>query len=708
MQSVKGIELLPNFFEEIGSQYGKRCFRNGRFVVNIMADLLPDNSELRRCVKMVYESNAMECILEIADDSSVVDIQHQKALERLISYSFMDRQTATAVVDGVITAIYPSLQVTFSEKAESFAANQNKPKVSDTGFDLLEALYIASDEAKKEKIEETEGYAEKQNLGRSYLNPVDMILDDDNFENIVLYDEENNEKEFEQIATIPLGDKTYVILKPVEELPGVSTNEALVFVIDEIDDEDIILLEDNKEIVDRIFGEYEALLLVASEKTTETGDNKKNCGADNELGTLAGSRFFESSGHSNEQDLTGTRREKTENPSKRAAEAVKQREEMCVKREKIKKFENMVFAGWDYTVGIDTSMKIWTTRISETAARKRASFLDAFKCHEGEIVSLGTSPFFVIALERDGTPLLWAGDFSIDHWKEIKIDHWKEIKAVSAGFRHAVGLKADGTVVAAGDNRKGCCNVGDWTDIVAVSAGDSYTVGLRVDGTVVAAGDSFNGRCNVSDWTDIVAVSAGDDHTVGLRADGTVVTTDECLASRGAVSDWTDIVAVSAGYSHIVALKADGTVVADGTCWASPCDVSCWKNVVAVSAGRDYTVGLTADGTVVATGENRCGECNIDKWKLFHNSQMVDNEREEYRRKKHQDLLQKERVLQNKSAALRGIFARRKKEKIDRDLQMLRREIDKAAMASKTVCGACGSILPSSAKRCPICGSSIS
>ena len=69
MQSVKGIELLPNLFEEIGSQYGKRYFRNGRFVVNIMADLLPDNSELRRCVKMVYESNAMECILEIADDS---------------------------------------------------------------------------------------------------------------------------------------------------------------------------------------------------------------------------------------------------------------------------------------------------------------------------------------------------------------------------------------------------------------------------------------------------------------------------------------------------------------------------------------------------------------------------------------------------------------------------------------------------------------
>jgi preprotein translocase subunit YajC len=43
-------------------------------------------------------------------------------------------------------------------------------------------------------------------------------------------------------------------------------------------------------------------------------------------------------------------------------------------------------------------------------------------------------------------------------------------------------------VVAVGGNDFGQCNVGGWTDIVQVAAGYSHTVGLKADGTVVAAG----------------------------------------------------------------------------------------------------------------------------------------------------------------------------------------------------------------------------
>ena len=73
--------------------------------------------------------------------------------------------------------------------------------------------------------------------------------------------------------------------------------------------------------------------------------------------------------------------------------------------------------------------------------------------------------------------------------------------AVSAGDYHTVGLKADGTVVAVGDNRNGRCNVQGWSDIVAVSAGGgSHTVGLKADGTVVAVGSNSQGQCGVQDW----------------------------------------------------------------------------------------------------------------------------------------------------------------------------------------------------------------
>ena len=50
---------------------------------------------------------------------------------------------------------------------------------------------------------------------------------------------------------------------------------------------------------------------------------------------------------------------------------------------------------------------------------------------------------------------------------------------------------------------KGQFNDGYWKDIVAVSAGSRHTVGLKSDGTVVAVGFNIYGQCDVSDWTDI-------------------------------------------------------------------------------------------------------------------------------------------------------------------------------------------------------------
>ena len=61
-------------------------------------------------------------------------------------------------------------------------------------------------------------------------------------------------------------------------------------------------------------------------------------------------------------------------------------------------------------------------------------------------------------------------------------------------------MRADGTVVAAGDNGYGQCNVGAWREVVAIACDDSRTVGVRADGTVVAVGRNDYGQCNVSGW----------------------------------------------------------------------------------------------------------------------------------------------------------------------------------------------------------------
>ena len=68
---------------------------------------------------------------------------------------------------------------------------------------------------------------------------------------------------------------------------------------------------------------------------------------------------------------------------------------------------------------------------------------------------------------------------------------------VSAGYNHIVGLKADGTVIAAGNNDSNQCNVKKWTDIIFISAGRNHTVGMKSDGTVLATGGNDEEQCKV-------------------------------------------------------------------------------------------------------------------------------------------------------------------------------------------------------------------
>ena len=231
---------------------------------------------------------------------------------------------------------------------------------------------------------------------------------------------------------------------------------------------------------------------------------------------------------------------------------------------------------------------------------------------------LSTGNHSTVGLKADGTVVaagthLEGGEYFIQY----NVSDWKDIIAVSAADNFIVGLKADGRVVAKGSKS----SVYDWKDIIAVSVGELHTVGLKADGRVVAEGRNFCGACNVSDWKDIIAVSAGKRHTVGLKADGTVVAVgsnenyDRNYVGQCNVSGWKDIIAVLAGDYHTVGIKADGTVVAVGENGQGQCDVDDWKDIIAVSVGERHTVGLKADGTVVAVGENGLGQCDVDDWK---------------------------------------------------------------------------------------------
>ena len=209
-----------------------------------------------------------------------------------------------------------------------------------------------------------------------------------------------------------------------------------------------------------------------------------------------------------------------------------------------------------------------------------------------------------------------------------EVAKWTDIVAISAGDRHFVGLKADGTVIAVGENNFEQCNVDDWKDIVDISAGYKYTIGLKADGTVMTTrfprSDVYLWR--VQQWENIIAVSAGYLHAVGLKADGTVVATGDNTNCACMVSEWKDIVAVSAGTTHTVGLKADGTVVAAGYNEHGECNVTEWTDIVAISAGEYCTIGLKRDGTVVGTGENQLRYSTVLSWTDLKLPQKIDAE----------------------------------------------------------------------------------
>lgn len=228
------------------------------------------------------------------------------------------------------------------------------------------------------------------------------------------------------------------------------------------------------------------------------------------------------------------------------------------------------YGGYSYAFGTDGGLYIGNQGITGKVHTSTAM-----------ISLMGASDAYCI--NRDGTVSCClvgeaTGDATITAWNDV-------VSADLTGY--SVALKSDGTVLS-----KGELDVSQWSGVIDVSSGANYpgteldnadksfVVGLKLDGTVVAAGNNDFGQINVGSWTDIVAVSAGSGETVGLKSDGTVVAAGNNDYGQLNVSDWTDIVAVAAGRGFTIGLKSDGTLVSAGTYEYSMVDVSGWDNIM--------------------------------------------------------------------------------------------------------------------------------
>jgi hypothetical protein len=235
-----------------------------------------------------------------------------------------------------------------------------------------------------------------------------------------------------------------------------------------------------------------------------------------------------------------------------------------------------------------------------------------------------------------------------------RISELSSISSVSAGERHVLALRSDGTIWTWGENALGQLGDGTYTtravpaavpgvsSIVSAKAGGLHTLALQQDGSLLAWGDNSYGQLGTGDTVgsatpkpviglqDVRKIAAGYQRSVALKNDGTVWTwgydhyagRDIFNSSPAAVPELSDAIDVAAGYEHTIAVKSDGTVwawgsnysnqIGNGNPWwkfqAIPAQVPNLSNIVKVASSYDHTLALTADGTVWAWGANSSGQ----------------------------------------------------------------------------------------------------
>lgn len=91
-------------------------------------------------------------------------------------------------------------------------------------------------------------------------NPLlNMILDPDNTDPIVL-DSADGPIEFEQIAYIPYQECIYVVMHNITPMEGIGEDECMIFRYVQKDGEESLLIEEDEEIANAVYGIYLSML----------------------------------------------------------------------------------------------------------------------------------------------------------------------------------------------------------------------------------------------------------------------------------------------------------------------------------------------------------------------------------------------------------------------------------------------------------------
>ncbi len=202
----------------------------------------------------------------------------------------------------------------------------------------------------------------------------------------------------------------------------------------------------------------------------------------------------------------------------------------------------------------------------------------------------------------------------------VAVNGLSGVTQIDGGYRHALALLDNGTVMAWGGGTEGQLGDGAATkrltpvpvpglsNVVAISAGEENSVALLADGSVMAWGDNEYGSLGDGG-------STGPDTCAG----------DPCSKVPVPVPGVSNVIAISTSQYYSLALRADGTVLGWGSdsfgqlgdgvgvstgceCVPTPTSIPGLSGVVAISAGERTASALLSDGTMRTWGFNKKGQ----------------------------------------------------------------------------------------------------
>ena len=334
-----------------------------------------------------------------------------------------------------------------------------------------------------------------------------------------------------------------------------------------------------------------------------------------------------------------------------------------------------IAAGRSHIVARTSDGRVWTwgsNYVGELGALTDARSTPAPVSAMSGVVEIAAGASHTLARKSDGTVWAWGendygqlGDGAptepyTGRFEPVRVVGLADVVQISAGGRHTLARKSDGTVWAWGDNSGG--QVGDGTTIlraspvqvsglggvVEVSAGYFYNLARKGDGTIWAWGAGGYGQLGdglyedrltpirLGELSGVTQMAAGFLHSVAVREDGGLWAWG--ANGNGQLGDGTTVThqtpfqvpglgglqAAAVGGFHTVALRRDGTVLTWGdnslgqlgngayTFRAAPVVVGGLSNVAAIAGSGYHSLALTADGRVFAWGTNIANQFGDD------------------------------------------------------------------------------------------------